>query len=869
MDGVVGRGTLLAGRYRTLEPLDSDLAGASSWDATDQILDRPVRVTVLHSGSVPQALDAARRAALVTDPRLLRVLDVGEHEGVAYTVSEQVTGPSLADLVARGPLPADQARAIVGEAASALEAARRRGVHHGALRPSVLHLTPDDRVVVTGVAVDAALLGQDTTDATAASRADTLGLVALLYAALTGRWPATPFGDGPGARPGSSLDDAPLLEGAPVPPAEVASGVPNDLDTLCAVTLGVHDDGPRTPAELVQELEPWGDIHATDLFAVTRPISLPSPPRRPASPPRGTPAAPARVQRTSVRSAFAEHAGSVPSRPGTPPPATPTRSSAFTGPAVGAGVGSTAAGAAARAAGTAGAAGAAGGAAGAGGAGAAAPTRPVTDGDGAPPTAPMPTTGATTGAAPPTETLPPATGSDAAAGAPVATSTTETPTETPTTQMPSVGGAPAAASGTPEPVRAEPTAPADRDRASDDAVTAGPGTPDEVPDAARPPATATVPVADGEGRPSREAAPTAAVPVADGEGRPSREAAPTAAVPVADGAAGSRDGAAASPHRAAASPAPESVDAADPADPVDAADAADPAPLRPTTPEGRTAATADRGTAGTTGAPSAAPGNPMASARATPASAGASTAAPAAPASLLPGGRPGGLDVAAARESIAAHRFDPTRLVLLMVGLAIVLGLFIAAQALTRPVGPPAAEQPAPVATEPPPAEEPAPEEPAPQEPAPEEPAPPAPPVIASGAQLDPPPAGDENEHPEAVPLAIDGDPGTVWYTRTYSTPTFGGLKTGVGYAVTLAEPATVSTVTLDVRGSGGQVEVRATDPSTPTEGAVLASGALGPGTTLTLSEPTETQNLVLWFTELPQTEDGSNRVELAEVAVS
>ena len=87
MENVVGRGTLLAGRYRTLQPLPSDLPGASVWDATDQILDRPVRVTVLHAGRVPYALDAARRAALVTDPRLVRVLDVGEHQGVAYTVT--------------------------------------------------------------------------------------------------------------------------------------------------------------------------------------------------------------------------------------------------------------------------------------------------------------------------------------------------------------------------------------------------------------------------------------------------------------------------------------------------------------------------------------------------------------------------------------------------------------------------------------------------------------------------------------------------------------------------------------------------------------------------------------------------------------
>ena len=87
MSEVDGRGTVLAGRYRVLSPVESDLAGASAWQATDQILDRAVRVRVLESGAVAPALDAARRAALVTDPRLVRVLDVGSHDGYGYVVS--------------------------------------------------------------------------------------------------------------------------------------------------------------------------------------------------------------------------------------------------------------------------------------------------------------------------------------------------------------------------------------------------------------------------------------------------------------------------------------------------------------------------------------------------------------------------------------------------------------------------------------------------------------------------------------------------------------------------------------------------------------------------------------------------------------
>jgi serine/threonine protein kinase len=250
---VVGRGTVLAGRYRVVSPVVSDLEGASAWQATDQILDRPVRVRILEHGAVAPALDAARRAALVTDPRLVRVLDVGTHEGYGYVVSEERIGPSLARLVAQTPLTAEQARAVVGEAASALEVARRRGVHHLALRPSVLHVSPDGRVLLGGLALDAALLGDSGGDARSTSRADAVGLVRLLYAALTGLWPADPRA--PQTPGGETLPPAPLVNGAPVAPADLVAGVPNDLDTLCVVTLGPNDDGPHSPAELVRELD--------------------------------------------------------------------------------------------------------------------------------------------------------------------------------------------------------------------------------------------------------------------------------------------------------------------------------------------------------------------------------------------------------------------------------------------------------------------------------------------------------------------------------------------------------------------------------------------------------------------------------------
>src|SRR5699024_3513376 len=145
-------GDVLAGRYRLT---DQD-QGTDRWLGTDTILDRQVHIVTVAGPQREGALDAARRAALITDDRLLRILRVGSHEGIGFIVTEVVQGQSLADLVAAGPLHPDQARTLVGEAAGALEVARRRGVHHLRLRPESCFRTPSGQVLITGLAVDAA-----------------------------------------------------------------------------------------------------------------------------------------------------------------------------------------------------------------------------------------------------------------------------------------------------------------------------------------------------------------------------------------------------------------------------------------------------------------------------------------------------------------------------------------------------------------------------------------------------------------------------------------------------------------------------------------------------------------------------------------
>lgn len=258
---VLTSGATVADRYVVETQVPTDLPDAVSWLGQDEILRRRVQVTVLGGPHSSEGLDAARRASLVRDERLAHIRRVGHHEDTSYVVTDPIEGVTLADLVADGPVPPEKARALIGNAATALESARKRGVHHLRLRPTAIHLTSDADVVVSGLAVDAAQAGTHVADARSAARADALALVQLLYAALTGRWP----GD---AALAGELPAAAREHGTVVAPTSVADGVPADLDRLCTRTLGAYDDGPFTPGELVRDLQPWDALTSLARTAV-------------------------------------------------------------------------------------------------------------------------------------------------------------------------------------------------------------------------------------------------------------------------------------------------------------------------------------------------------------------------------------------------------------------------------------------------------------------------------------------------------------------------------------------------------------------------------------------------------------------------
>lgn len=248
MEGV-GPGTTLSGRYVVGERLQQAW-GAERWAARDQELGRDVSLLVLPKDD-PRAdalLDAARMTAGISHPVLLRVLDIDTEGPVCFVVEEATSeATSVADLVRANGLPGGEVRRITGEAASALEAARSRGVHHLCLTADDVFRTTDGEVRVRGLGTTAALAGAAAGGEDAA-RNDAVGVVALAYAGLTGLAPL------PGHE--GTLPPAPRLPHGVVAPSEIAAGVPRDLDALARLTL-VDDTGPTSPGDYARQVAPW------------------------------------------------------------------------------------------------------------------------------------------------------------------------------------------------------------------------------------------------------------------------------------------------------------------------------------------------------------------------------------------------------------------------------------------------------------------------------------------------------------------------------------------------------------------------------------------------------------------------------------
>lgn len=255
----------------------------------DTRLDRSVAIKVLPADFVDNTqlrLRFEREAKTISSlnhPHICQLYDVGQTDGIDYLVMEYLEGQSLAERLAKGPLPLSQALSIGVEIASALDKAHRQGIVHRDLKPANVMLTksgaklldfglaktqrPGGPIVgLTHMPTEQRKLTQEGTilgtfqymspeqleGVEADPRADVWALGAVLYEMVTGRQ----------AFQGNSKTSliAVIVSQDPAPVSQIRPLTPPALDHLISKCLVKQPDGRWQSAhDIAEELKWIGD----------------------------------------------------------------------------------------------------------------------------------------------------------------------------------------------------------------------------------------------------------------------------------------------------------------------------------------------------------------------------------------------------------------------------------------------------------------------------------------------------------------------------------------------------------------------------------------------------------------------------------
>lgn len=105
-------------------------------------LDREVALKMILKGEFANDEDRRRfrteaeAAARITHPNIVSITEFGEQDGFDYFCMEFIRGGTLADKLAKGPLPQRDAAKIVEQVARAIATAHRNGIVHRDIKPS-------------------------------------------------------------------------------------------------------------------------------------------------------------------------------------------------------------------------------------------------------------------------------------------------------------------------------------------------------------------------------------------------------------------------------------------------------------------------------------------------------------------------------------------------------------------------------------------------------------------------------------------------------------------------------------------------------------------------------------------------------------
>jgi serine/threonine protein kinase/Tol biopolymer transport system component len=122
--------------------------------ARDLKLKREVAIKVLpeefarDTDRVARFQREAEVLASLNHPNIAGIHELAEANGSRFLVLELVEGETLADRIARGPIPVEETLTIAKQICEALEAAHERGIIHRDLKPANVKLTQDGKVKV-------------------------------------------------------------------------------------------------------------------------------------------------------------------------------------------------------------------------------------------------------------------------------------------------------------------------------------------------------------------------------------------------------------------------------------------------------------------------------------------------------------------------------------------------------------------------------------------------------------------------------------------------------------------------------------------------------------------------------------------------
>jgi serine/threonine-protein kinase len=275
-DGAPAPGTVIAEKYRVVGVIGSGGMGCLV-KAEHLLMKKPVAIKFVlasRSGSARQRLiREARAAQALSSENVVRVFDLGVHEGAPYIVMELLEGADLAaQLAARGPLAIDAAVDVVLEACVGVSEAHALGIIHRDIKPANLFATARlVKVLDFGISkVPESVLDEDCAKtsesdvlgtpfyaspeqlrnpANVDARTDVWALAVTLFHLLSGEHPF------PGSTPREVM--AAIFADAPTKLEKLRPEVPEDLCAAIAAALTKRPE-QRTPtvAAFVQALLP-------------------------------------------------------------------------------------------------------------------------------------------------------------------------------------------------------------------------------------------------------------------------------------------------------------------------------------------------------------------------------------------------------------------------------------------------------------------------------------------------------------------------------------------------------------------------------------------------------------------------------------